>query len=506
MEQLYTFHKTVRGQLHIMNEIPCEDFSESLSEENGRYHIIIIADGHGSAACFRSAVGSKIVVEVTMECLKEYAESMLKSTEIEERFYKDLFFNPRYRQMTLKQLTDTIIARWNDRILEDYNNTPPSIEEMGDYVDMYKDGKNISHIYGTTLIAALMLPSCLILLHQGDGRCDVFFEDGSIEQPIPWDLRCEGTAVTSLCDDDAAQSFRTQVIDLTKQKVIACYLGSDGVEDAYRDTYEELGGSHILMGGVHTFYKDLTCQIAKMSSVEFENYLAQMLPEFSANGRFSRSGSGDDISVAGIVNVDAIKAYVEPFEVSIKKYSLEEALFWKENELRGKIRKHGILLKRMKEAEEALDNEKKELGKLLDSIQRLEKIKIDLEKKVKSEKNKLEEYEKQCTTGKFEETNQKFPIKIVPIQSGIQISYRKIGLKENLYVLLEELGKVNGEINKRNNEYSNFNEKVNLLQNEFDIAKSNFEEYDAKYQAIDTERKSILSEISALDKVSQSSQ
>ena len=65
------------------------------------------------------------------------------------------------------------------------------------------------------------------------------------------------------------------------------------------------------MGGVHTFYKDLTCQIASMDTTAFEDYLCEMLPEFSEIGRFSRAGSGDDISVAGIVDVEEISKFVK---------------------------------------------------------------------------------------------------------------------------------------------------------------------------------------------------
>lgn len=118
MDQVFTFHETVRGHLHVMNEFPCEDSSSSFSAENGRYHIAIVADGHGSKSCFRSDYGSKVATEVTLECLQQFAEATLASEELEERFYKDVFSNPRYRHMTLRRLTDTILAEWHDRVFE----------------------------------------------------------------------------------------------------------------------------------------------------------------------------------------------------------------------------------------------------------------------------------------------------------------------------------------------------------------------------------------------------
>ena len=58
-----------------MNNFPCEDSSVSYSAEDGKYHIAIVADGHGSKKCFRSNEGSKIATEVAMECLQQFAEA-----------------------------------------------------------------------------------------------------------------------------------------------------------------------------------------------------------------------------------------------------------------------------------------------------------------------------------------------------------------------------------------------------------------------------------------------
>ena len=370
MNQMYTFHKTVRGYFHEMNGIPCEDASESFSAENDKYHIAIVADGHGSNSCFRSKTGSQIAVKVALECLQEFADRILESDENKNGFYKNIFSDPRFRQTTLRRLTDTIIARWNDYVLADYRKNPPTLEET---VEKYENGKEVC-IYGTTLIAALQMPDCLILLQQGDGRCEVFWKNGTTEQPIPWDSRCEGVITTSLCDIDAADRFRTYIINLKEKPVIACYLGSDGVEDAYRDTYESMGGFHILMGGVHTFYKDLTCRLADfMDHTDFESYLETMLLKFSANGQFDRSGSGDDISVAGIVDTAAIKQFVEIFQLDVKKYELEERLFWRKDELRRKSRKHEILQNRMNAAQSALKEEQESQRSLKIELGQIEK-------------------------------------------------------------------------------------------------------------------------------------
>lgn len=423
MNQKYTFHKSVRGHLHIMRDIPCEDCSGSFSEENGRYYIAVVADGHGAAECFRSSFGSQAATEIAMKCLKEFAESVLVSQEMEEMFYKGIVSNPRFCQTTIRRLTDTIIAGWHDCILENYRCHPPTAEELGDYADKYRNETRIPHIYGTTLMAALQFSDCLLLLHQGDGRCDVFYADGSVDQPIPWDERCEDAAVTSMCDKDAADSIRSYVIDLKEKEVIACYLGCDGVEDAYRDTYEALGGTHGLMGGVHAFYKDLTCQIAALETTEFEEYIETMFSEFSATGRFSHSGSGDDVSVAGIVDRTAIRKVTDRFKLDVKRYELEEALFWKEEELRGKLRKHEILRKRMEAAETEVKQQRGELERLEQSYEEAKKAFEEydatckeIEKEIQEIKKALEEYDAKCK--EIEKEAQEIPAELDVLQEN----------------------------------------------------------------------------------------
>lgn len=499
MSQVYTFHETVRGHLHVKKEIPCEDYSESFSDGNGRYYIAIVADGHGSKGCFRSNYGSEIATKVTLECLQKFAETTLISEEIEDRFYRDIFSNLRYRQMTIKQLTDTIIAEWHDRVLDDYNNNPPESEEMGESAAEYEDGKNVAHIYGTTLIAALQLPKCLLLLHQGDGRCDVFYTDGSIEQPIPWDSRCEGTTTTSLCDEDVSESFRSCVINLTEKPVIACYLGCDGVEDAYRDTYEELGGSHIIMGGVHTFYKDLTCQLATMTQDEFEEYLKIMLSEFSADGKFSRSGSGDDVSVAGIVDIDAIQRFVTKFQYDVRRYSLEEDLFWKEDELRSKTRKHGILRKRVEEIQLTLEKIQENIENVETKILKLKLQQEQLLQKRDQAKIKLEEHIQAFQKIKADLESSKNIFDWVYTKRFLEESSKECSIKEKHYKeLLNQLQDNANDVKELEESKKLSRQQIQELDKKLIEAQVIFKEYDEKYQVIDAERIQIKNKIESL--------
>lgn len=380
MGQIISFHKTAHGYSHIQRNQPCEDASASFRDENGRYYIAVVSDGHGQARSFRSAVGSKVAVEVTVDCLRELAEGTLGTPEDEAIFYRELLESPRDRILRIRQLTDTILSRWYAGIQSDYETNPPTPEELGEFSEYYADSKRIPEIYGTTLIAALRLPKCLILLHQGDGRCDVFYEDGSVDQPIPWDERCQGNKATSLCEESAYEAIRHCVIDLDQTPVIACYLGSDGVEDAYRD-----------QEGTHIFYKHLSCVLTEKTPEELDSWLEEFLPDFSANGFCSNSGSLDDVSVAGIADPEAILPWKDTYSTQIRRFELEEKLIYKDRAHKSMIRKHSYLEAQLQEAEEKYSALQQELAQLQEVCAQFPEQKEALEEQLLEYKQKLEE-------------------------------------------------------------------------------------------------------------------
>lgn len=513
MSKVYTFNKTTIGHLHVMREIPCEDYSLSYSDENGRYHIAIVADGHGSEECFRSSVGSKAVCEVSLAYLKEFADSIVGSEITEERFYRDVFTNSRYSQMTVRRLTDSIIAGWHDSVCGYHELNPVTEDEWTKLNEKYDPDKvqriteNVEHIYGTTLMAALALPGCLLLIHQGDGRIDVFYRDGRVDQPVPWDVRCEDTATTSMCDTDVTTSIRHKIINLRETPVVACYLGCDGVEDAYRDSHGNLGSTHCFMGGVHTFYKYLTCRLLDASKEEFEQYLEEFLPEFSANGIFTRAGSGDDVSVAGIVDLEAIENLKQQFETDIKLYSLEEELFWKEDELRGKTRKHGILQRRMEDAKAVVDTLSSELQKIViaqNDLQSKRELLLEQTEKAKAELDQYKQ-EAEAEAGSFEDevvsnslrshmrllglTLQEIYDRIANGVNQLEARYRK---------LLEKLVEYDANIQNLQNDQVIKSAELDVANQAYADAKANFEEYDDKYRQIESECQTIRQMIGSI--------
>lgn len=283
------FCQSVIGASHIKDEIPCED--SGLKSETDSYKVFVLGDGHGDSNCPRSKIGSQYICEITTQELLRFAK------DIESQEWTHRLFDKADAEMLVNQLVTSIFGKWSCAVNNEYEQNPlteKECEEAVEYIDRYKQGQRIEHIYGTTLIAGLLTSDYLLLLQQGDGRCVVFNGDGSASQPIPWDDRCFANVTTSVCDVDAIPSCRYHIINLSDNPVIACIAGSDGVEDSFNS-----------MDKMHVYYRNLL-QFACENGVEaLEKYLGETLPDFSANG------SRDDTTICGIVDIEAFKSKFE---------------------------------------------------------------------------------------------------------------------------------------------------------------------------------------------------
>lgn len=366
MSDYLIFHSSCMGYNHIVKGNVCQD--SSISYEDDVCKIIIVADGHGASACCRSDYGAKMASEVAMEQLQIFAREMQTIWEENHKEY-EVFLQEKHQKKKIKTLTDSIIAKWHQKIMENLKHFPLSVkeyEQVGEYAVEYQAGRKLPHIFGSTLIAALWIDSVLVLLQQGDGRCNIFYGNLEIDQPIPWDEHCHANVTTSLCDDDASLTIRSCVIDLQEIPVIACFLGSDGVEDSYRT-----------MEGNYIFYKEFMIEIMERNyeKKKVEEYLEEYLP------RFSQIGSGDDISVAAIVDKDAFtKEAKSLYEEEVRKYLLEEELIMINEKIISMERKHKILHGRKECSNEAMKDYEVYHQKYNDYIQQ----KIDVEIKLKN--------------------------------------------------------------------------------------------------------------------------
>lgn len=290
------FCGSVQGYSHIKKDIPCEDYG-TVKEGDGEaavFKVFALGDGHGDSNCPRSSYGSKTVCQITAEELLRFAR------DIKSLGWTEQLFETRSARMLVTQLVTAIFGKWSCIVNEDFDRRGLSEEEMAGcnrYLEYYKRGERIEHIYGTTLIAGLVTDEYLLLLQQGDGRCVVFNENGELTQPIPWDERCIANVTTSVCDTDAVQSCRFHVINLKENRVVACVAGSDGIEDSVAN-----------MDLMHVFYRR-ELEIAAREGVDaYSRHLLDTLPDFSKNG------NGDDCTVCGFIDREAYLARLRKYD------------------------------------------------------------------------------------------------------------------------------------------------------------------------------------------------
>lgn len=482
-DNLFTFHKTVHGYRHMQEENPCQDSSVSYVDDG--YHIISIADGHGDPACRRSDRGSRFAVDIAKKCLEDFAAVIISG---------DMpFEQPRQRSECMQQLTNTLISKWYGAVRNDLLNnevTEDDLKEANRYEDAYKKGEYLEHLYGTTIIAALFVKNYLILIQQGDGRCDVFYADGSVDQPIPWDERCQGSTTTSMCDRDVFSRIRTKVINLDEKEVVACFIGSDGVEDSYYENEQT-------QLGTHRFYMDLMCKIHEYGIEKFDLYLDKMLPAFS------KCGSMDDVSVAGIVDLEKTANLIDNYQLSVTKYDYSQSVRVALEEAKSKVismsRKHGILAERIVVLEKDIEGAKFKRCSVLDKLDNLRIAREEQVVKVKQAKNDLDEYRKDSQRA-TSELEGKYSSLTIAIQHFIEDISNGGSIKEITYrKLLEQLLTYDQSISEEEKKEKILSERITELEGKLIDTKSEFDEYDKQFQNFKNEVEGYENEIANMD-------
>jgi len=257
---LFTFNVSCTGTSHLREGKPCQDYSACLNSD--QMAIAAVADGHGGKIYFRSDRGARFAVETAIECIEELIT--IKNTSIPKPI------------VSLKTLKKSIIAAWHKKIENDVRLDPIN----GD----------TTLPYGTTLLAAAITGHYWFVIQIGDGKCVVIKKDGSISQPVPLDESCFLNLTTSLCDEEADITFR---YFYSETMPYAIFLGSDGLENSFPINKNEEYLSFT--------YKSIYDNFMKEGFQNGESQLREMLP------LLTQKGSGDDISIAGIIRIDKVK-------------------------------------------------------------------------------------------------------------------------------------------------------------------------------------------------------
>lgn len=282
------FSSCQQGASHLRSGKVCQDAAYARYEEGDRYAVAIVSDGHGGVNYFRSDRGSRFAIEATRKAISRFMVNFEDNRKGNLAMESLQCAPERY----MKQLEQNIVYEWRELLVkQDYKAHPFTDAEID---LMSEDARKKSYAdadaafikaYGATLIAVVVYPGKFWFgLHVGDGKCVAFDAEGQPSQPIPWDERCFLNVTTSLCDARPLESFR-HCIHFNRFPS-AIFVGSDGIDDSFATDTDLYG-----------FYEEVARTFREKTYEEAKEEVDKFLPVLS------EKGSGDDVSVSGVINV-----------------------------------------------------------------------------------------------------------------------------------------------------------------------------------------------------------
>lgn len=294
--ELKVFYSSAQGASHSKKHKECQDWSGSYHDE--KCAIAIVCDGHGGDDYVRSGIGSKIACEVAKKDIKCFIDTA-KVENLNEN-----------SDELLRGLEASIISGWNKSVRQDFEKRPFTDDDLKCVSEKakakYRKGE-IESAYGTTLIAVAMTKDYWFGLQIGDGKCVAVNRESQFGKPIPKNEKCFLNVTTSICDEDALINFRHRY---SQKLPAAIFVGSDGTDDSFSND-EQLYG----------LYRTIVYSFGTTNFEEAKKDLEEYLPRLSAKG------SGDDVSIAAIFDMDAIAelSIVKDFDPEKEKARIAEA-------------------------------------------------------------------------------------------------------------------------------------------------------------------------------------
>lgn len=363
----FAFSATEVGYNHIKISKVCEDASEFYDDE--KMHICVVADGHGSDNYPRTEYGSKYAVDAAIECVIDFVNTADP---------KDVLKDNDNNYCMLNQLAKSILKVWYQSVEENFNKRPFSEEELllvsekykRKYISDNEEERHIEKAYGCTLILFAVTEEYSFGLQIGDGKCVYIDSNGEFSEPIPWDENCQLNVTTSICDSDAIDEFRYFV---TEKKPTAVFIGSDGIDDSYASK-EEL---YALYRSILKIFIENGVEVGKS---EIKEYLPVL----------TKKGSGDDVSVALIIDLQRAIKIKTSFDVQSEIFKLTEELKEKKSKKQSIIAKQISLSQKIRKWKQTGENINVSIKNCLQELNELKDIDCRLDEEIYSRQMRLD--------------------------------------------------------------------------------------------------------------------
>ena len=254
------FHgESIIGAAHIQVGADNEDAFFVHGDSNEGLCAVAVADGHGDERHARSAIGSRIAVEVASELLDELASEL------------DPTWSPHRLQRHISHsLSKRILYTWNERVRKDAGHVDPD----GSWDEMTIE-------YGTTLLLALVRDPFIVYWQIGDGDILALREDGHTQRIFSEaDADTWGSRTNSLCQKDAWVQAKLHCENIDDVGTCMIFLCTDGVSDSLNE------GN--LLGLPRWYYEQIRGQ-------GWNEVTARLKADLEY---ISKNGVGDDTTVA----------------------------------------------------------------------------------------------------------------------------------------------------------------------------------------------------------------
>lgn len=286
------------------------------------FSLACVSDGHGGEAYFRSQRGAELAVQTAVELLSESIDKI--ASALQQKDYAKIN----------KNISKSFVRRWIRKVMLELASSKQEdllaqINELekadAKYAALYKDeleaafslaekfsklsnpvstesAENtelssitndfakleIKSIYGCTAVVYFTIKDSPLWYAFKIGDSDFYASfDGKFVKPIADDPQCYENITTSLCDSNAVMNFRFPEVQYLDRLPETVFLSSDGVANSFTD--EDF---------FKKFYLRLQFAFDEDGQLKAGTDIRESLPDLSGNG------SGDDVSLAGIVSYD----------------------------------------------------------------------------------------------------------------------------------------------------------------------------------------------------------
>ncbi len=280
--------ETVPGASHLRAGIPNQDSILFVRESSRSLPILVsLADGHGSAKCFRSDFGSQFAVKKAAQIVGEFLDERRGKFDLAEVESKGKDYLPK-----------EFVKKWKKTVEYHLKNNPFNEDEFKKLEEKSGAGarklveENPLLAYGTTSLTVAMEEDFMLYMQLGDGDILNVSAAGEVSKPLPEDARLLANETTSMCLKDAENDFRFFVqkisSELSPQMIL---LSTDGYLNSFSDEagFFQAGTDILQMLRTENGFNDVN------------DNLKAWLEEAT------QMGSGDDCAVAIIYRPDALK-------------------------------------------------------------------------------------------------------------------------------------------------------------------------------------------------------